>query len=195
MNNTIKLYTVQPICVYNQLIRDKVFIADPIQSSFYHPDNEDDENFVRAYDWLIKEMKTRLPKKPRDAKIPIWGWYRYCGENKLDLRRYGKVKKPYCVLEIDKPKNEVLLSDFTDWHNVLNDYYLPQNGPDDEIEKLCDEYDQLVIHNPKKAKALKLESWRNVFNIEPNEYDSKEYIQGTFWTLDIDEVRKVRKYL
>ena len=195
MGGKIKLYTVQPLCVYHQLMENKVFIADPVQSSFYHPNNEEDSKFVSAYDWLMKEMKDRLSPKPKDAVIPIWGWYKYANEFKLDLRKYGKVKKPYVVMEIYKDEKEVLLSDFLAWHTILNDYYLADDELSDaEMEIVCESYDELVIHHPKKARKIKLESWKNVFKLEPTPTVSKEYIQGTFWTLHLDEVRKVRKY-
>ncbi len=53
------------------------------------------------------------------------------------------------------------------------------------------EYDALL---PDEQEVIKLESWQNVFNIEPFKNDfmsQRKWIQATFWELKKEDIVKV----
>lgn len=68
----------------------------------------------QAYDWMRWRMLRRIPTAT--GRYPMWFWP-FGGEwaSQLSWSAKGDV-----VLLVDLPRNDVLLSDFDDWHGVLN---------------------------------------------------------------------------
>lgn len=65
------IWTIQPYSVYQQLKSKGQFYCDPEKS-----ENLKENNFQVAYNWMIKQMKRRKILLPKDAKVPLWAWYR-----------------------------------------------------------------------------------------------------------------------
>ena len=65
------IWTIQPYSVYQQLERKGQFYCDSEKS-----ENLKDDNFRIAYNWMIKQMKRRKILLLKDAKVPLWAWYR-----------------------------------------------------------------------------------------------------------------------
>lgn len=192
----MRLYTIQPPEVLEELKVKKVFHSLPEKSSYYNP--EDDLNMIEAYDWMIAQMESRIGKRPEGVIIPIWAWYRFDDESKPDMRKH-KTKKPYCVIQFEKNDNEVLLSDFDLWHFVLNNCYLPNTLDEKEYDKLSEEYDALNQAS-EQAIYMRKKSWETIFDYEVDPKDTQNfmgrghYTQATFWELKLDEVIKVKHY-
>src|SRR5438270_10978789 len=78
-------------------------------------------SFIIAYDWLVSKMNQL--QNPYQAKFPVWAWYRYDDKNRRpDLRSSGHFQKgeKAILIEFETDTNEILLSDFDEWHMVLN---------------------------------------------------------------------------
>ena len=86
--------------------------------------------------------------------------------------------------EIEKPDNEILLSDEENWHFVLNDSYISDNEKDDN------DFDSL---SEQQQKQLKEKSWKKIFDISPYEDNwirKGMFVQATFWELKLEETVK-----
>jgi hypothetical protein len=129
------------------------------------------EDFIRPYQWMMKQMQKRIPDY--NGEYPIWLW-----PDKQDLRRRGYNERGMkaVYLEIEIPENQVLLSDFQAWHCVLNDF------------PLLDHEDEII------DKEL---SWERIFDLE---YLQRHPdwgildIQVVTGKIDLNHVKSVRKF-
>ncbi|MBO9620961.1 MAG: DUF3841 domain-containing protein, partial [Niabella sp.] len=106
-------------------------------------------------------------------------------------------------IEISKKENEVLLSDFSLWHSVLNYWQITDSEKEDEdFDRMLKLNNIKFVDKGKYTPELKQkveESWDKIFDMNySTEYAArpfdKKYIQATFWKLSIDEVRKVEVF-
>lgn len=184
----MKLWTIQPLDVFEELKREGVFRCKPLLA-----DNIVDEfNFKDSYDWLISEMEQRVSTKPNNVSYPIWAWHtRNWKHKKPDLREAGYEKRgtESVLLEIEKPDKEVLLSDFDAWHFVLNNWFFGDAQNEKEWDKEDEWFEKL---DKQTQNELKLKSWQKIFDITPFNSDwlhRGAYIQATFWELYLNEVK------
>jgi hypothetical protein len=89
-------------------------------------------------------MATRIGA-PRDGvKYPVWAWYvQEIKHKKLDLRREcrenGSSGEKMVCIELVVPESQVVLSDFYDWHMVLNQGLISYTeDADNQQEELFD---------------------------------------------------------
>ena len=188
----MKLWTIQPVEVYEILMRDGLFTCDPKKAS--------EPTFFDAYNWLVKKLEEKYPK-PKNVQYPIWAWFRFNSkEKKPDLRHscYGPRGEKMVCLELEVPDEKVLLSDFDLWHFPLNNWWLDDCFHDGYYEE---DYDK----NHKWFKSLsedeqrkeKEKSWEQIFNIEPYENDwisRGKYVQAVFWVLKKEYVKKAKRF-
>ena len=189
----MKLWTLQPIEVWEELQQKGVFICNPEKAELL----TDDLDFKNSYDWLVEEMEKRVGKRPEGVTYPIWAWHtRKWLRKKPDLRESGPGERgaAYVCLEIEKPENEVLLSDYDAWHFVMNNWFLNDSKSEEEWKVIDEWFDSL----PKYKQDLeKSKSWQKIFDITPYKTDwfvRGEYIQATFWELKLEEVKKVQVF-
>ena len=88
------------------------------------------KSFKPSYRWLCQKMEERgilLGGRP-----PIWAW-----TEKPDLRQGGYLSKGEkgVRMELLVPDNLILLSNFEAWHFVLNNWNLPYDVEDADIDK------------------------------------------------------------
>lgn len=187
------LWTIQPKEVYEILLDKGIVICDINRSSFAGND-EDNKN---AYKWMSDKMKDIIGVH-ESIEFPIWAWHTFDGKRKRpDLRKAGYANpKTECVcIEIEVPDDEVVLSDFDSWHNVLNNTFasMAENESDWDKEQLW--LDSLSdIQRKEKIE----ESWDNIFKVNYFENDwiaSGLYIQATFWELKKEYVKNVRYFI
>ena len=110
------LWTFQPLEIWEQLQKAGIYRCDP---AFADPD------FIRAYGWIARKMRERIGPPPEGAGYPVWAWHTQRWKHKKpDLRRErwhcGPGNEMYACIEIEIPDSQVLLSDFDEWHCVLN---------------------------------------------------------------------------
>lgn len=187
----MKLWTIQPLEVWNELQSKGYFVCDSEKSDFI----KSYKCFKDSYDWLVGEMEKRVGKRPKGINYPIWAWYiRDWKYKKPDLREsgYGLKGENLVCIEIEKKDRDVVLTDFDTWHFVLNNGYIDKSISEKEWEKNMAWFDSLPIRQQEK---LKKESWQEIFNITPFKNDWMQrgrYVQATFWYLSLQEVQKIQ---
>lgn len=189
----MRLWTIQPIEVYQELMNKGVFSCNPNKSKYLS-----DIDFIQmreSYDWLVTQMDKRGIVHPEGINYPIWAWHtRDWKYKKPDLRNSGfdtKGKKCVCI-EFEIPDEKVLLSDFDEWHNVLNRMPIDSSSNEKEFDEFYAWYD--TISQFEKEKYM-IESWNQIFDLTPinTKWRSKgKWIQATFWQLRLEDVKDVR---
>lgn len=111
----MKLWTVQHKNVIEKINREGIYIANGEHSWHYH------ERGKKAYDLIIKRLKA----------YPIWTLNSYEGTQlaydfiKENLKNIGHIlpigAKDSILLELEKPDDECILTDYYNWVDVL--YY------------------------------------------------------------------------
>ncbi len=188
----MQLWTIQPLEVVDILITKQEFICDS-SKAFGLIDNA----FTDAYNWLVKEMEKRIGPRPTGVEYPIWAWHtRNFKRKRPDLREggYGKRGEEAACIEIDIPDNEVVLTDFDEWHTILNDSYSDDTYTEEDWDAAHDWFDSLSVDKQREVKEV---SWQHVFNIDPYKSDFRvrgSYIQATFWKLRYNQVRETRQF-
>lgn len=186
----MRLWTMQPAGVLDILKKDGVFHCDQDKSIY-------GEDYKAPYAWMVDQMNRKGITRPEGCSLPVWAWYRHnWKEKKPDLRRIGLGEpgaRTVCI-EIEIPDEEVLLSDFDIWHYVLNDMWFDRSRNEAEFDERHEWFDRLA---PEEQKALKKQSWENIFDIEPYEDDwvtKGRYVQAVFWELRREQVKKVQYF-
>ena len=94
---------------------------------------------------------------------------------------------------MDVPDDQVLLSDFDNWHSVLGRWAITES--EEESDKIHDYFDHVDLET---ENAFLHENWKRVFDIDPFENDwvrRGENVQATFWELKKEYVKRVRFFI
>lgn len=180
----MRLWTVHPVEVLTEIEKKGRYICQPDKSTYLDWGTD----FKNAYDWISNQMQQRGIEKPKGVTYPVWAWHTYCSKRgKLDLRKrnYLGEKGESVCLEIEVPDNEVLLSDYFDWHQVLNNAPLVSDDLVEDDEKFDAEWERISRGTHGELE----ESWLGVFDVS-NSTD----IQATFWVLDENMIKDVRRF-
>lgn len=156
-----------------------------------------EESFIESYFWIEDKMHKLLPKPDIKTIHPIWAWYRYCGKNKPDLRKSGHIEKGEIGYRIEFEINDdkVLLTDFSNWHLILN------ASEQDRINKkfiFChlDEINQDYLESLLNDGFEIIEN-QIVLNWDNIILEKKSHvrdIQATLWHVNISQVINVDKF-
>lgn len=180
----MRVWTLQPLTVYEQLKENKTLIARPELGS--------GDDLAEAYAWMRRQMAARVP---RYQGGPVWWAYSL----KPDLRRerHRMMPEPFVCLELELAEEEILISDFGVWDAVLNDWFYSQSA--DETEAWDQRWEQCKLRKDEPAlAALRTEkeaSWESLFPSASIVTSSKEDDwQVTFEHLRLVDVRGVRHF-
>lgn len=163
--------------------------------------------WVRAYQWMTRQMRSRIGPPPEADCQAIWAWYRWQGaRRKPDLRCGGHLMRGEkgVRLTIDCPVERVLLSDFSLWHYVLNYWYLPSSEAAGEAfeSELAGHglsfFDQKPLPHEAYHSAI-VESWNRCLDLEWHEPDVSERpeeksVQATMWEITLDQVVACQRF-
>lgn len=170
----MRVWSIQPVEIAERVEAGERFLCDPELAVCYNLD----DSFQQAYRWLVGEMGQRIPR-PEDVQLPIWAWHRSYGKQvKPDRRRslFREYGKENAILELGIPDELVLLTDFEDWHAVLN------NCPiitDEEYEADPD----------REFSRQETEmTWQQLFSV-----DDKEFVQACFWSIEPEQLIRVHR--
>jgi hypothetical protein len=189
----MRLVTVQDKAAYDDLcatgvLRCKLELAEWLC----------EDEFRRSYDWLAEQMKRRVGDPPDGVTYPIWAWHTLDGKPaKVDLRRteFNNYRGENCILTVEIPDEQVLLSDEENWHYVLNDWYLSEDNSEAEHEKTELWFDSL---SPSERLEVKQNSWERIFNVDTFENEWRRsgcFVQATFWELRMEQVISARRFV
>ena len=190
VNNTMRLWTIQPMEVVNILKHKEVYRCNTKLSENYI-------DFKDAYLWIAGEMDRRGIPHPKNVQLPLWAWHtRDWKHKKPDFRTVGlgTPNKKYACIEFEIPDNLALLSDYNAWHYVLNKSWFDGSTNEEEWNKLHNWYDSLKLDTQYK---LTVDSWQKIFDITPldNEWDVRgRYIQAVFWELRREMVKDIKYF-
>lgn len=184
----MRLWTAQTVAVYENLIKTGIHYCDENKI-------RDFEWWKRAYDWFAEKMAERVGAPPANVKYPIWLWYKWNARHrKPDLRSrssFGPKGQNMVMLEVEIPDDKVVLSDFDNWHYVLNNSYSYSMA---HSEKEFDEIDERLDSLPEDERQIEIEkSWDSIFDITPfkNEFtENGTWVQATTWELKSEYIIK-----
>ena len=187
------LWTAQTIEAYNTLIHSGAYRCD--ESKII-----DFEWWKPAYDWIAQMMKEQIGDPPKGVKYPVWLWYRWKGKNKKpDLRAhrsFGEKGTKLMLIEVEIPDNKVVLSDFDNWHSVLNGTYSYTQTTN---EKEFDEVYEWLQSLPEEQHTQEIRhSWESIFDISIWDTDFSRngvWVQATVWELKKEYIRKVYPFV
>ena len=201
----MRLWTIQPVGVYEKLKEEKILYVDPIKSDWI-TDSEMEKKagavwtFKDSYDWIVSMMdKYNINGRNKNTIYPWWAWYIYNNNHKKpDLRSIGlgtKGERAVCI-ELEIPDDEVLLTDHTWWHDVLNNREVWLIDVDEksynDFETIWNIHQDVVKYlSPDDYERYKRDSWEKIINCNIK-YD--KYIQATFWQLRLADIIKVQEF-
>lgn len=125
---------------------------------------------------------------------PVWAWYKQDGKSErpdLDETGYAESGTQVVCMELEVPDELVVLSDFNNWHYVLNKWYCDESNNEEEWEEIRSWYDGL---SPEKRDEEMISSWDNIFNVEyrKDEWRSNGlYVQATFWEIKKEYIKNL----
>lgn len=187
----MRLWTIQPPEAVDIIEKTGRFSCEKEKSENY-------KDFRDAYLWLVEQMDMRKIYHPEGLILPLWAWHtRDWKHKKPDFRTTGldtPGKRCSCI-EFEIDDSQVLLSDYYAWHSVLNNGYLNNSQTEEEWDKENARFD--TLSGTEKEKLI-LESWQNIFDVEPYENDffpKGKYIQAVFWALKKDMIRDIRYFI
>jgi hypothetical protein len=192
----LRLWTIQPIEVWERLQREKTLLVDPA-----HPNFQNDPIYLEAYEWMREQMALRV--SGYEGNYPWWVY-----DYKLDLRAYRFHTHPpnerWVRLELEIPSDKVLLSAYGAWHYVVNPWYLPYATDNEGYE--CEEdaweadasaHGINVFHNahpfPEPWESQMRASWERIFDVD--DLRETNTIQATFERLELAEVVKITQFV
>lgn len=187
----MRLWTIQPYHVYELMQRERIYRCESKKSENLEIGTE----FVNAYQWISDEMRKRIGNTPKGVEYPVWAWYLYEGKNSRPDMRHSdvRVSQKSVLWEIEIPSSEVLLTDFDNWHFVLNNwinYNANYKGSitAEEREEAVNKEDEFYNSLSEKEKELyKRKSWEQIICTPET---SLSYVQATFWELKASQIKK-----
>jgi len=184
------LYTIQNESKWNEFQQTGILKSDNTHICC--------DDFLDSYTWMERKMRELLPHSDIECIHPIWAWYKYDYKNKPDLRRSGHLSKGEIGyrIEFEIEKNKVLLTDFSNWHLILNasdedrkvEYFhyceLEEANRDDDVPALIEEGFEIVDNQL-------IFNWNKII-LDENSH--KRDIQATMWYLKLEQVKSVTKF-
>lgn len=186
----VRLWTLQPLTVWETLRRERTLLVDPEHAGF-------DQDFRQAYDWMRGQMAERLPEY--GGHYPWWAY-----DYRVDLRswRYQVGPGPHVRLDLALPPERVLLSAYGAWHAVLGRTYLPQGTGEDEWDREGGGWDDELRQNglnpsspeplPEPRKSRLEASWQRIFDVD--DLRATNTIQACFERLELADVVEVTRF-
>ncbi|MFT4234454.1 MAG: DUF3841 domain-containing protein [Microbacterium sp.] len=150
----LTMYTIQTRDAYETLACDGVLVGDSTRGW---------PEYQEAYGWMLREMDRRLPST--DGGL-LWLWPKATRRVLSDNAKHARGE---VLLTVRMPREQVLLSEFVDWHCVLNRFlHIPQHpGESDQAwERRGD-----AVHDGFDARArpfseAPIEQWPNGLRAE-----------------------------
>lgn len=152
------------------------------------------EDFEPAYRWMAGKMAEKIAPPPEGVEAwPVWAWFKKDETGAVNPNDEEYEDQDLWLLTFEANSDEVVMSDFVDWHNVLNGWYLPnrhvEDGGEAEDEAFCNELETAGIEwaerpYPPEYWDRVTKSWDRVFEVN----GSNSGVQATFWVLNASQV-------
>ncbi len=193
----MKLITIQTKKAYENFLKEGFLIAD---SQYINR-----LKYGVPYQYIVDNMQHI--ENPHKAEFPLWTWVKYGGfvsppKNKL-LGFFAKDEDEIVRITFEKPDKDVLVSDYVKYHFLLTNEYLPSGLNDLKAAKKKiqdagiskedllayvrrDKFD--IYRKDRKFEEINQmirESYKKIFS------DLGDFRQGTVWSIEKSEVKKV----
>ena len=200
----MRLYTVQPLKVYDSLVEGHPYEARPREAPDSPLNDVRNNGWLKAYDWLRVQRATKGIAPAQDPAVyPVWAWCQWGGprRRKPDLRtqslRRWAAKDRHVLLTLEVPDALVQLSDCDAWHWCLNYWFL---GRPREVQRFEKAYAALNLSYykqkplPDRGLGARLRaSWQGIFDLsrarcllETRKRD--QIVQAAFWRIEPGQV-------
>lgn len=152
------------------------------------------EDFEPAYKWMADQMAGKIAPPPAGVEAwPVWAWFKKDETGFVDPNDEEYEDQGLWVLTFEADTEQVVMSDFGDWHHVLNGWYLADRHTADEglaedeafskeLESAGIEWADRPYPEPFWQRVTK--SWERVFDVREGEHG----VQATFWVLNASQV-------
>jgi hypothetical protein len=150
--------------------------------------SQEHAQFPNAYEWMIEQMKKRLPNYHGES-YPVWVWERRVNRNEKALLPKGQRG---VILKLDIPKEDILWSSFDEWHCILNESPITH----DECE-----WEQFEKEDFPMNEVVK--TWDRLFNHDwlsgrPRDWAGdyfKDWMQGVAPRITMEQVQRVERFI
>lgn len=163
----MRLYTVQSLEAYHELVNTGRYVCDEAKSRFII----EWAGFKEAYKWIAEQMTKRIGPPPDGVLYPVWAW-----PTAVSFASRG-LRPDQVMIEFEVSRDRVLLSDFEGWHAVIDNYFFAES---------FDEYDYFKELEPDEKEIAKVDSWEKIFDRRPI-----DECQATVWELRLGDIRSV----
>lgn len=190
--DTVRLYTLQEVAVWE--------LAE-VRGEFRTDGRRVFRDFRPAYKWLIEQMIYRIPNYP--GWYPVWAW-----AEKPDMRcaSHGASGTKLVRVEFTLPREQILFSCFSSWHDVLNLGYfgLSPNSTSRFYNRLYKAKREQDSEKLDELRAKMERSWQRIFDFDllsqlsdqdPEWFGKDAYLQATFASLPLSSVKKVEYFV
>lgn len=195
----MKLWTIQHIDFYKELLTNKKIFANP---------GYVEKDFEFGYKWMIEQMNKRIGPSKNNS-FPLWAWFQHVSSKKNipDIEMAGLLEEGTngVLLEIEKDNNSVLLSDYILWHYVFAYKDIIADSEEEakmfEFQLAFEKLDNKKFEElPIKIQNQIINSWEKIFDMT---FDCSYYtyhfrnkpVQATFWELNLSEVIKATPFV
>jgi hypothetical protein len=158
--------------------------------------SEDDENFRRAYQWMMESMDLAGIQGRKPGISPWWCWITVGDGHTKPTDRHSDDST--VLLELSLDPEDVLLSDFGMWHVPLNYWFNAEDEAEEAFERELEAVGLSIYRTkplPEPHHSRVQQSWLKVFALdEVNGYTSpmdQKGIQGVFWNLRPEIIKGV----
>lgn len=153
-------------------------------------------DFRPAYQWLMQQMARRVGGYA--GSFPVWFWH----SPKPDLRHGGHLAagEHGVRIELELPRERVLLFDFQSWHCVLNRWHLSLSERESkEWDRRTKGLDQYRAPLPAPLEAELQATWERTFDLSrlrrAKLWGPINEIQGVTEYVRLEEVRGVDEFV
>lgn len=146
--DVLTMYTIQSREAYETLAKEGVLVGDSARGW---------PEFQEAYSWMLRQMDRRLSGGPPGGLIWLWPT-----ATRARLRDDAKHARGEVLLTVRVERERVLLSEFLDWHAVLNrSLHVPalRGESDEEWEARWNPLDDDFIARAEPHRALPIGEW------------------------------------
>jgi Domain of unknown function (DUF3841) len=188
------IWSIHPLEFFQKLEKNKVIFPNKKKLSY---SNE----FLDSYHWMATQMDKKIGGRPHPTAVPFWGWYQWQNEQvkrpDLRVRAHLQAGTRGVRMELDIPDDQVVLSDFMLWCDVLNKWYIANNLRDSN--KFFADTERMGMYDSwtRRLQIKAEKSWYKVFDmsfhakgIASPRY--KKAIQATFWKISLNQVKDVK---
>jgi len=149
-----------------------------------------DRGWRTAYEWMAQQMALRIGKPPAGCSAPVWAWKTWLERSdRPDLRSGAHLPRGTAGVRIafDVEPDQVLLSDFTRWHVVLNNGWLADDEEEDNVWERSP---------PDDIRG----TWERIFDLGrgcPEYFGPVETrgVQAALWQIEWPQVREVTRFV